>query len=213
MSNLSRRKHNEATVHLGEPLPLLYQVVLPSPKDDDTTVVENRYIAQIPKPILLKSRTRLPKSEDNRFESRSVAKSSSSLSRADKQPNERLQISVQNDKISKLLVSIESKIAQLKTLLLSHEDIAIADEEIEFFDGYLSGVIGSMVRPHERTNEVPKDEEEITILDELARIQTESRNYSKRIYVSVAVCLSIIAFFITSFIMSGLNYEYCYYLC
>jgi hypothetical protein len=128
---------------------------------------------------------------------------------------------VSNDRILPKLYDTEEQLQSVESIaekldrirkLIAYRQVNIDCEDFQRFDGELS----SLLKDHHEFDEIEANEQlqplhEPTVLEELENLQRITRpDYTIRYIVIIT---SIILFLISSFVVSGLNYEYCYYFC
>ena len=107
--------------------------------------------------------------------------------------------------------SIAEKLDRIKKLV-SYKQINVDYEAFQRFDGELS----SLLKDHHEFDEIETNKHlqltyQPSVLDELENLQRITIPDNTLRYV--VIISGIVIFLISSFIVSGLNYEYCYYFC
>ncbi|KAK6457340.1 uncharacterized protein RJT20DRAFT_1912 [Scheffersomyces xylosifermentans] len=218
----------ESGVSLGEPLPLPYKINKSSKgtakvedeEDDDETAVENRnvkhrtVVESIRKPIRLESiRTNAYTQEDT--VGKLLSRSLRSGSRTEKSIN---------NPYNKTIESIRQNLNQIEKLLLNSTPKSLS--------GLLSAKseLEQVIQVLTNNERVPEPEKEpvqeqtntnnselFGALERLQKQQKSKDQYKLNIELDIrylsGFVVALLLFFVSSFVVSGLDYDYCYYLC
>ncbi|ODV81161.1 uncharacterized protein CANTADRAFT_20699 [Suhomyces tanzawaensis NRRL Y-17324] len=125
-------------------------------------------------------------------------------------------ISQIDETAQELISSIDNDLNKLHLLIVNNQDTIDDVKALESIKTQVEKTIGATVSNlsrdrHETSTKVP------TILEELDRLQKLDRKntkYSIQLdYRYAIVFVAVLVFLVSSFVVSGLNYEYCYYFC
>lgn len=227
MNTKNKRRNNEVAMQLGDPLPLPYKVDRDVQiKEEDDIAVETRHNSRLfHEPVPLNRNVSFSQNEDI-YLPENLKTRAKTISLAKPRPvpilrnylNPRV---VSNDRILPKLYDTEEQLQSVESIaekldrirkLVAYREVNIDCEEFQRFDGELS----SLLKDHHELDEIETNEHlqplhEPTVLEELENLQRITKpDYTIRYIVIIT---SIILFLISSFVVSGLNYEYCYYFC
>lgn len=227
MNTKNKRRNNEVIIQLGEPLPLPYKVDNPSHiKDDDDTAVETRHNSRLfhePIPfnrnISSSQNDEVYKPENTKIRNRTI-----NLAKPRPIPIQRNYLNsrvVSNERILSKIYDTEEQLQDVESIaekldrikkLVSYKQINVDYEAFQRFDGELS----SLLKDHHEFDEIETNKHlqltyQPSVLDELENLQRITIPDNTLRYV--VIISGIVIFLISSFIVSGLNYEYCYYFC
>lgn len=233
MNHKNKLRNSGVAIQLGDPLPLPYKVdTQPHIKDEDDTAVETRHNTNILHEPVLYHRNistslndELYKNEDLKMGPRTI-----NLTKPRPIPIRRnyLNPRVVSKEISlpkaydkqehlQLMESIEGKLERVKRLM-DYKQLSIDYDHLQSFDNELSRVLQEHEELDEtNTSELDTHEDQIqqhegpTILDELEKLQQVTHPDHTLRYAIIAA--GVLIFLVSSFMVSGLNYDYCYYFC
>ncbi|CUM56530.1 uncharacterized protein AC631_01855 [Debaryomyces fabryi] len=227
MNTKNKRRNNEVALQLGEPLPLPYKVDknIQIKEEDDATMETRHNSRPFHEPIPF---IRNVSSSQNHeiYLPENLKPRAKTINLAKPRPvpilrdylNSRV---VSNERILPKIYDTEEQLQSVDSIaekldrirkLVVYREINVDCEAFQKFDGELS----SLLKDHHEFDEIEADEQlqpqhEPTVLEELESLQRISKPASTIRYIIIIT--SIIFFLISSFIVSGLNYEYCYYFC
>lgn len=191
-----KRKSVDVLAQLGEPLPLPYRPTSQSVKTEIEDEGNNSEIISDtfrPRQVLLRH------SRDREFES--------SRPRLPVWQNRRAS-SIEMNIEETILDSIESKIAGLRTEIVSGNDLAAEKDTLELINKQLDRII--------------EQRQENTLMQELKRLQHSEVNVAGisgtgKSWTASSTLLLAVALFVLlgvlSFVANSYSYEYCYYFC
>lgn len=229
MNNKNKRRNNEVALQLGEPLPLPYKVDSnPQIKEEDDATYDTRHNSRpLHEPVPFIRNVSSSQNEEM-YLPENLKPRAKTINLAKPRPipilrnylnsrvvsNERILPKIYDtDEQLQSVDSITEKLDRIRKLV-SYREINVDCEAFQRFDAELS----SLLKDHHEFDEIqtneqlqPQPQHEPTVLEELENLQRITKpDYTLR-YIIVST--SIIFFLISSFVVSGLNYEYCYYFC
>lgn len=226
MNTKSKRINHEVAMQLGDPLPLPYKIGgQPQIKDEDDISVEPRHNSRKYQEPILYTRNISSSQNSDIYNPENLKQRTKTITLGKPRPiplqrnylssrvisNEHLPKTYDLDEQLRLVDSISTKLGRIRQIV-GYKQPEIDYESFQRFESELSIFLREHnEEEHTEIDEYIQQNAEPSVLDELENFQrVAGPDYTLR---NTLIVSGILFFLISSFVVSGLNYEYCYYFC